>query len=218
MESLKEFVRWVLWLGGVLAVVLGLLRLFLFTLWVVPNDSLALAAAIAPTLGPGDLVVVMHAGKPSTGDLVRCHHPELSEQWIIGRIAGEGGETVEVAQGRIRVNGRAAPTVTNCDPPAFSVVHPRSEEPITLKCDREELGGNNHMRLFGNPDTFGIKVPIQKKVEEGFYYLVSDNREYSLDSGSVGTIPVQSCEGMIVYRLWGQSGPLEASGRFTVID
>lgn len=67
--------------------------------WVVGNSML-------PTFQSGDLLLVdrwaYRHGEPSRGDVVvASHHGE----WVIKRVVGLPGETVEVHQGRVEIDG-----------------------------------------------------------------------------------------------------------------
>lgn len=68
-------------------------------IWVVGNSMM-------PTFQSGDLLVVdrwaYRHREPSRGDVVvASHHGE----WVIKRVVGLPGETVEVHQGRVEING-----------------------------------------------------------------------------------------------------------------
>jgi len=86
-----KFTKALLWTAGILAGVALILRLLLLKAWTVPDDP-RLAASVAPTLGGGDVVLVLTRGSPGFGDLVRCKDPEDPPRFVVGRIAGLAGD------------------------------------------------------------------------------------------------------------------------------
>lgn len=59
-----------------------------------------------PTLGPDDLVFVLPvAGRRRRGDVVVFDHPSGTR--YVKRVAGIGGDVIELEAGRLRVNGRS---------------------------------------------------------------------------------------------------------------
>src|SRR6187551_2121690 len=127
------------------AVVVGLmvlvLRLTCLRWWQVPQDDADLAASIAPTLGPGDWVILWRASAPGFGDLVVCPDPEDPTEVFIGRIAGEARDALSIdGAGSITVNNARASSVHACEPSVIMVAHPSSGDEIEQRCDIEKLG------------------------------------------------------------------------------
>src|SRR5262245_66021478 len=96
--------RAIAWFAVAVAVVLLLLRAFVFTVWTVPDDP-TLAAAVAPTLREGDTVLVLRIGTPGFGELVRCPDPEDASKFVVGRIAGFERDVVETEGAKLNVSG-----------------------------------------------------------------------------------------------------------------
>jgi signal peptidase I len=195
---------------GFAAVVLGLLvaglRLTCLRWWQVPEDDPELAASIAPTLAPGDWLILWRATAPGFGDLVTCPDPENPGDVFIGRIAAEAGDLLVVDDtGNITVNNARARSERACETPKFLVDNPRNGEPVELRCDIELLGGVHHQRALA-PST-GLKpAPIKHEVDPGSVYLLSDNRAYPFDSRDFGPVSRASCNEAVVFRLVSRLG------------
>ncbi len=211
---MDKLLRFLLWTGGILAGLIALGRLFLFEGWTIPDDPY-LAASIAPTLQAGDYVLVLTRGESDFGDLVRCPDPDDTSRWVIGRIAGLGGDEVEVQGPLLRVNGRSYTATEACTDPTFEVAHPDTGSTVELRCSRVEMGGGWHFR-----GTLGKSNPSndhKKSVGTGNVYLLSDNRDLHEDSRDFGTVPHASCHQRIFFRLWGAAGWSDAASRLTLI-
>jgi signal peptidase I len=94
-------------------------------------------ASMSPTLAPGDRICV---------DTRRLHRPERGELWaftmpggvtIVKRAVGLPGETIEVAGGRLLINGRPLPEPYIAAPMAYTL------SPITLEADQYFMLGDN---------------------------------------------------------------------------
>ncbi|MFW5741257.1 MAG: signal peptidase I [Myxococcota bacterium] len=217
--DLRKLGNFLLWTTILVGLVAGALRLFLVRTWTIPADDPALASAIEPTLSAGDVVLVLHAGNPGFGELVRCTDPDEPRRWVVGRIVGEGGDTVEIRGPNVIVNGRKAPTETACAPAQIKIPHPNTGEPVDARCDMEDLGASLHMRAYGGQDPYGRdRAPIKRSVQPGFFFLLSDNRNHRFDSTTYGAVPVETCDARIIFRLWSAKGFGDAEERFEWIN
>src|SRR5262245_59032714 len=115
------------WTVGVLLVVAVVLRILVLDVWIVSDDAY-LGASAAPTLAGGDLLILNRRGTPGFGDLVRCTDPQDSNAFVIGRIAGVEGDTVEVEGHRLRVNGRSYDSESACADAKVRVRHPETQK------------------------------------------------------------------------------------------
>jgi signal peptidase I len=61
--------------------------------------------SMAPSLLPGDYLVARRAGAPARGHVVIYEHPQRSGFYLIKRVVGLPGETVDVAEGRLTIDG-----------------------------------------------------------------------------------------------------------------
>lgn len=202
------FIRAVGFTIVVLGVVIGSLRLTCLRWWQVPEDDPELAASIAPTLLPGDWLILWRGHMPGFGDLVVCPDPEAPGLVFIGRIAGEGGDTLAIDEvGALTVNNARVRSESACTTPTFTVAHPTTGDEVELRCDIETLGGVHHRRALVPASNVAIKpVASKREVEPGSVFLVSDNRLFFFDSRDFGPLPKASCKESIIFRLVSRLG------------
>jgi len=186
-----------------------LLYLFVFDTWVVPDGDRLFVVSILPALKPQDRILTRRGSQPKYGELARCLEP-TSNTFVIGRVMGTGGDTVEIKGEVVITNGKSLPSRHACDP--VQMAHPVSEELITLECGAVETGAWTYQYLTRRefPDSSHAAM-----VEPGRVYLVSDNRHMHKDSRDFGTIDVTLCE-HVVFRLWGETFT-DSSRRFTLL-
>lgn len=109
----REVLETVVW-ALVLAIVL---RTFVIQAFWIPSTSMA------PTLEPGDRVIVLKFWymlpkiEPKRGQIVVFKYPVDPKRDFVKRMIGLPGDTLEVQEGRVFVNGReiAEPYVVNAD-------------------------------------------------------------------------------------------------------
>jgi signal peptidase I len=211
-----RLLRNVLWLCFALGAIVGVSRLTMLRWWQVPVDDADLSASIAPTLWPGDWVILWRLTPPSFGDLVLCPDPDEPLQPVIGRIAGEGGDDLRLRDdGQLEVNGARVLSEQACRPREFEVLDPSSGEPMKLNCELELMGGVSHKRGMGRaplrPDSRRVDVP------DGHVFLVSDNRQYPFDSRHFGALERASCKERVLFRLVSHEGFFDVERRLTLI-
>jgi signal peptidase I len=210
----RKYLRFLLWSALVIGVIVGALRLLLLKTWVIPSDDQVMAASLAPSLSPGDVVLVMHAGNRAFGDLVRCADPEAPRRWVIARIAGEPGDNVVIEGANIKINEKKASLETACADRFATIEDPNSGSPVDIQCDIEILGGVTHKR--GQRPGQEIER-VERIVPQGKVWLLSDNRSYPLDSRTYGAIDPATCDATVVFRLWSARGFFDVGGRFTFV-
>jgi signal peptidase I len=207
----KSFLKALLWIGGILALIIVILRLTVFRLWTIPED-LVLDSSMRPTLASGDIVIVLTVGERGFGNLVRCTDPEDPQRWVVGRIVGLQGDEVDVAPPMLTVNGTRYNTTDPCAK-NIEVPHPTSGAPIAATCSRVEMAGSWHYRA----DITTTEGETKHKVGPGRVFLLSDDRTFHDDSRDFGAVQANTCTELIAFRLWGKSGFSDAEHRFTYI-
>ncbi len=204
---------------SVLAVLLGL-RAVAEPFWIP-------AGSMKPTLLVGDyLIVSRQFGAPERGDVVVFRHPATGADFI-KRVIGLPGETVEMRDGQVILNGVTVPQEGQGDwteifghQGALNLLPRCRNFPVRigeacLKSLRRETlpGGRQHHMLDIGPqktdDTGVFEIP------EGHYFMLGDNRDNSSDSripvdiGGVGFVPEENIKGtamFVVLSLTGMSG------------
>lgn len=213
---MRKLVRFLVWVGLAIGVVVGLARVTAIRWIRVPSGDPYLEASIAPTLRGGDLIILWRLTQPKFGDLVLCPEPDAADRIVIGRIAGEEGDKVKVQGVKLEVNGRQAETETACDPPKFTAVHPTTSAEIEQRCDVEAIAGHSHMRGGISGERI-LPAPVDTTVEDGRVFLVSDNRLLPYDSRDFGQADRSTCTETVVFRLVSAEGFFDAASRFTFI-
>ncbi|WP_437528400.1 signal peptidase I [Sorangium sp. So ce726] len=211
---MRKLFNGLLWIVGTLLLLGVVLRALVLDVWVVPNDPM-LGAALAPSLAPGDAVVVLTRGTPGFGELVRCPDPEAPGSYIVGRIAGLPGDTVDVDHNVLLVNGQRYDAETACAEPKVTITDPATGNPVQVSCEMVMMGPGLHPRATGR------RPPLERRhhveVRPDTVFLLSDNRSYHDDSRDFGLQPRAACNQRIVFRLWGGAGWSDDRRRFTFV-
>lgn len=170
--------------------------------------------AMMPTIMVGDFVLVDKAWagyyKPQPGDVIVFKYPEDERIEYIKRCVAIGGQTIEIRNGEVLVDG-----------------NPEGEKEFI----REEYDRNFRARvklnniIMRNGKTYEIQHLINPKmnridygpvtVPEGNYFVLGDNRDNSLDSRSWGFVPQKNIVGKagIVWRSWDKDVPIYNLGK-----
>jgi signal peptidase I len=211
----RDFLRTLITTALFFVVIAAVLRAVAFDVWVIPGDDALFAASLAPTLSPGDLVLLYRRGAPGFGDLVRCEDPQSPENFVVGRILGEPGDRIDTDGTVVRVNGHPARTAHSCDRSQVMVNDPTTGSPVELHCEWEELGSVTYMRARHMADARATKTTTD--VDTGNVYIMSDDRYYHDDSRDFGALPRTSCTERIIFRFWSKDGWFDESNRLTLV-
>lgn len=118
-------------------------------------------------------------GKPQRGDIIVFRFPEDEEKDFIKRIVGTPGDTVQLKNKVVLVNGQ-----------------PLDDKGFTQRIDPGIIDGTINPR-----DNFGpVTVP------EGAYFVMGDNRDQSLDSRFWGYVREEKIRGKAFRIYWSWSG------------
>jgi signal peptidase I len=209
----RRAVRLLLWIVAVCVIAIGVIFVF-FDTWTVPGDDGQLSISIEPTLTIGDVVLVSRSAGASDGALVRCTDPDAPARFVVGRVVGTPGDSIEFTNGMLLVNNKTPTASVACDPAIVRVKNPATQDDEDLACFLEELGGSTHPALRSQKNSPGRDSKTE--VETGKVFLASDNRAMHLDSRDFNTVAPGACH-RIALRLWSASGWLDAKKRLTVL-
>ena len=174
----------------VIAVVLALfMRTFVVQAFKIPTGSMEPNLLIgdhllvnkfvfAPTLSSAERTLL-----PMTdirrGDIVVFKYPEDPERDFIKRVIGLSGETIELKDRQIRVNGRAI------------------QEPYAHYLPRPAGSGGGEITTGDVRERYGPVV-----VPAGSVFVMGDNRDNSQDSRYWGFLPKENIKGKALMIYW----------------
>ena len=153
------------------AVALALvIRTFIMAPFKIPSGSMR------PTLMEGDRILVnkflYHFRPPRRGDIIVFRYPEDRKRPFIKRLAAVGGDTVEIREGHVLVNG--------------------------TPLDGSGIFAANH---YYNQGTYGQEQQVIH-VPEGQFYVLGDNSLSSHDSRFWGFVPRPLLIGRAMCIFW----------------
>ena len=129
-----------------------------------------------PTLHNNDRMLMSKLGDINRFDVVVLHAPDQDKEYI-KRVIGMPGDTVEVKEGKLYINGQPV------------------EQPFINK----EILVNKTVYI----DDFTLQeLTGESKVPEGKYFVMGDNRGVSRDSRMIGLIDRKAIEGKAVFTIW----------------
>jgi signal peptidase I len=214
-DKLKREIRgWVLTIGAVLA-----FRTFLYEAVYIPSGSML------PTLQIGDYVIVEKWAfgarlpftataqatwsSPKRGDIVVFLAPPGNprDDDLIKRVVGVAGDTVEIRDGALVVNGAPVPRARISGPCSYwnkLENGPWREEPCV---GHEERLADHRYASYCTPH-FPCGDVAPQKVPEGHVWLAGDHRDHSADSRVFGPVPIGRVKGRAWVALlsWGPNG------------
>jgi signal peptidase I len=170
-------------------------------------------------------------GLPARGDVVVFRYPGARDEDLVKRVIGLPGDTIEVRDGVVLLNGRAlpreriadfaSPVTPNspCEGPAVRAIPgDRGDTLCAIPRFRETLPDGTSYDVLdqlvnGEGDNFGpVTVP------EGDLFVMGDNRDDSLDSRfdrdrtrnpGVGLLPAENVLGRVTINFWSTDGSAE---------
>jgi signal peptidase I len=187
----------------VIAVVLALfMRTFVVQAFKIPTGSMEPNLLIgdhllvnkfvfAPTVSSVEQAVLPMAAI-RRGDIVVFKYPEDPERDFIKRVIGLPGETIELRDHLIHVNGRAL------------------EEPYAHYLPRSEGGAGGEITSDDVRERYGPVV-----VPAGSLFVMGDNRDNSQDSRYWGFLPKDNIKGKALMIYWSFDGSEGGLNLFT---
>ena len=142
---------------------------------------------------------ILPLDEPARGDIIVFVHPpseETNPTDYIKRLVGLPGDTVEVRDDVVYINGVEQPRVPDGE---FSYTDSsrmcRAED---MKMFSEKLGGKDHPVLQSTSYATRMADWGPKEVPEGNYFVMGDNRDNSADSRFWGFVPRDNIRGKAI--------------------
>ena len=207
--GLRELFSTVLWALGIAFV----LRTFIFQPFHIPTGSMV------PGLVPGDYIITskysvgygkyaatpfpfpvsngrLFEREPKRGDVI-VFKPEGNKITFIKRVVGLPGDQIQMKDGRLYLNGEQVPVETT-GKYDYTNRHKKTENADLIVETFPDGGTHNVLDAHRNNSLDQTKL---QTVPSGYYFMMGDNRDYSLDSrvssdkGGAGMVPKENIIG-----------------------
>lgn len=171
--------RMPVWLDWLLAICCGvalalLVRAFVAEVYIVPSGSML------ETIQEGDRLlgekVTLHFSSPEVGDVVTFTDPEDPSTTLIKRVIATGGQTVDLRDGVVYVDGEALDEQYVLGKPTYPLPQ--------------------YSSILSGPITYPYTVP------EGRLWVMGDNRTNSFDSRYFGPVDEDTVTSEALFIFW----------------
>ena len=184
-----------------LGVLAGVLRASWVEAFKIPSGS------SIPTLLVGDHIFVDKSAKhPKRGDTTVFIYPMERDKDFIKRVVAVGGDTIEIRDNQLVLNGQPVPRKHVDEPCEYDDYNEDSGQWEKRGCEAwdETLDGRTYRVIFdrrgGGHSTRPVTVPPDS------YFVLGDNRDNSHDSRFWGFVPQELIKG-VARKIWFSYGP-----------
>jgi signal peptidase I len=162
------------------------------------------ASSMFPTIGLNDRIlankIAYRKTDPQYGDIILFRPPTAGwRDTYIKRIVALGGDTVEIKNREVYVNGRQLPR--ELAGPATVVVGPAGKR-VEGKVYRERNGHAEYTIFLADAGPPEQRALGEITVPAHHCFVLGDNRDESLDSRQFGPIPYAVIKGRADYLYW----------------
>lgn len=181
------------------------------------------SASMKPTLLIGDFLIATPLSTPHRGDVLVFRHPATEAEWIT-RLIGLPGDTVQMREGQVILNGTAlerTPGVSFEEPyapqgPARTLPRcsntPQTEGAPCLKIRQTETLPSGRSYQVLETGLMPLDDTVEFTVPGGAYFFLSDNRDNAIDSrlpianGGPGLVPAENVTGRVAWVVFSSAG------------
>ncbi|NOY93770.1 MAG: signal peptidase I [Deltaproteobacteria bacterium] len=189
-KFLKILFKIVIWVGGFVLIVGGVMRFFFVDEVIVGHNGMA------PTMITGEKVLLWRGATPDMGDIVVCRHPGQPNVFVMGRVMALGGMHLSAPRGQLTIEGSTPDRDIEGYPRFHDVDHDVTTE---MTYGIEKLGNTDF--TFFEPRHYSFRLR-EHRVPDDKIYLLGDNRGYiGQDSRYFGDVDPGTCRGTIFMRL-----------------
>lgn len=151
-----------------------------------------------------DPITIVKRDPPKAGDIIVFKYPGDESLYYIKRVVGVPGDTVEVKNKVLFINGKEVSRKKADNTDLTKTFEYLKESPqyreSAIEVFREKLGSTNHLMMTDRQqlftEHFGPKV-----VPPESFFVMGDNRDYSNDSRFWGFVPMRNIKGraMVIW-------------------
>lgn len=138
------------------------------------------AASMAPTLVPGDCIIVelgsYRKGELRRGDIIVFPYPKDPTKDFVKRVIALGGQVVEIRDKKLLIDGKPV------------------QEPYAVFRSSKVIPG----------DILPRDNMAPRKIPEGTVFVMGDNRDESHDSRFWGVVRIKQIRGKALYIYWSK--------------
>ncbi len=185
LEALKTLFKNYVFVITASAILALLLRHFVLEAFFIPSEYMS------PTLKAGDHIFVYKLAykfsknhMPANGDVIIFTFPNEPKKEYIKRVVGVAGDKIEIARGKVLLNGKEISESNASSPHDFT----------------EKLLTHTYNVTWNNSEPEARKM-IAVNVPENHVFVLGDNRAMGHDSRVWGFLPVEYIKGKALW-IW----------------
>ncbi|RME43022.1 MAG: signal peptidase I [Deltaproteobacteria bacterium] len=162
---------------------------------------------------------------PERGEVIVFKYPPDPDKDFIKRVVAVPGDTIEFRKNAVFVNGtrvedfQEESVVVNGKPYPLTFLgeydydqwsdYAKRCSPDKANRYEERIGERKHEVIYSKLNhPWSLPHPLPRKIPEGYYFVMGDNRNNSSDSREWGLVPMENVLGkaLVIYYSWGKCG------------